>query len=126
MQVFNWQRLYPLANDLIKNSDEAHVRTGTNRYYYASYNLVRKYLIETNRLDPNLKVNVHQKVLNSLRKSNYEMDRQLHDNLVVLRHARTLADNDDAEENSIKLIENINSYKKKAECIIRILDNIYN
>ena len=121
MQQFNWENLYPLANDLVKNLEEAYIRTGTNRYYYMAYNLIRNYLIRNNKLDPNLKYNVHQTILNILKHSNNQIDKQLYENISILRNTRIIADYDESYENILEVYQNIKLYKKKAENIIQIL-----
>ena len=124
MIVFNWNLLYPLANKLVTlGNDDANIRTATNRYYILSYNRVRNYLINEGKLDPNLKYNVHQKVLKLLKKSDKEIDLRLYDCLNELKKGRILADYKENKRNSKFLKSKINDYKADAYKIMDILDN---
>lgn len=125
MTVFNWNLLYPLANNIINwADDDANIRTATNRYYILSYNSVRNYLIEDGRLNPKLTFNVHQKVLSLLKKSKKPIDLQLYNHLKQLKYARIIADYSDDKQDSKFLKTNINNQKLNAKKIMDILEDM--
>ena len=85
MVGFKWNLLYDVANNLIQYNDDEYLRTATNRYYYSSYNEIRNYLINKGQLDSDLKYNVHQKILNILKKSDNPRENLLYHYLVFLK-----------------------------------------
>lgn len=102
---FNWEDYFDLGVELMdKYNEESYFRTIISRFYYASFGIIRKYLIENNiyknkkskQILNSKSYKVHSEVLNILNDENTKKSipehKQLYSYLYKLRKIRNISD----------------------------------
>lgn len=110
--AFDWEKLSDVGFYLLDYSeDEEFQRSAVNRFYYAAFNLCKKYF--ENKYFVIGHINVHKNLIENLKKQNDFKDRNLGKKLQSLRRFRVSADyhnnrfNQNNTKKSIKLLEDI-------------------
>lgn len=129
---FDWEDYFDLAIELKDNYyGEAYFRTIISRFYYASFGVTRKYLIEnkifrnkySNKILKSKSHKVHSEVLKILKDNNVENripeHKQLYNYLNKLRRMRNVADYDC----DVKIDDDcVEYYLYRTKIILEILD----
>lgn len=102
---FNWEDYFDLGVELMdKYNEESYFRTIISRFYYASFGIIREYLIENNiyknkkskQILNSKSYKVHSEVLNILNDENTKKSipehKQLYSYLYKLRKIRNISD----------------------------------
>lgn len=92
MTVFDWALIQPIGDELIQNSDEAHLRSAFNRYYYGPYCYARFYLIDLGNLEYLGPKGSHKNLYKNFQTSPNANENQLGDLLENLFEKRVNAD----------------------------------
>ena len=119
MNLFKWEKLYDVGICLKNISEkEEYQRSAVGRYYYAAFGLVKIYYEETHHKTVPSN-DGHSFLIENLKKSNFEKEVELGNNLEKLREYRNHAD----YRNRFYLF-NVKRAEKKYETIVEILDDL--
>lgn len=108
-----------VADELIKNPQEAYVRSAMGRYYYSIFGSTRDYLVNVmNKYEFDSKKDIHKKVYDELMNSHNSNEIHLAECLKFLREIRNNADYDKSDKNE-------EYFKKNSQKVIKATNDAF-
>ena len=122
--MFDFSKYYDSADYLVKIPNEANVRSGISRYYYAGFCTVRNYLVETmNESEFVMGHNIHRRICDRLIGSQDDTEAFIGEKLSDLKELRNEADYDwRLDLNHFK--ENLSSVQRDTKLILEQIDSL--
>ena len=119
INIFQWEDFKEVADELIKNPQEAYVRSAMGRYYYSIFGSTRDYLVNVmNKYEFDSKKDIHKKVYDELMNSHNSNEIHLAECLKFLREIRNNADYDKSDKNE-------EYFKKNSQKVIKATNDAF-